>query len=118
MDTHMSRRDLFIPSRRRFLGIAAGTVMAPMGVAVARDDLPRVTNPRSTSGDAVEPNWDERLTITVGNANADLVGADEKVLQAAVDYMVRAGGGTVRVLPGTYKVRNAVYLQSRVRILG
>ena len=32
--------------------------------------------------------------------------------------MARLGGGTVRILPGTYRMRNAVYLQSRVRILG
>ena len=32
--------------------------------------------------------------------------------------MARLGGGTVRVLPGTYRLRNAVYLPSNVRILG
>jgi hypothetical protein len=115
----MSAQDLLVPSRRRFFRAAASAIVAPIGLAAIRaDDLPPVTNPRSTSGDAVEPKWDERLTITVGPAKADLVGTDEKVLQAAVDYMARMGGGTVRVLPGTYKLRNAVYLQSRVRILG
>jgi Right handed beta helix region len=115
----MNRQNLLVPSRRRFLGLTAGVVIAPIGMAATRaDDLPAVTNPRSTSGDAVEPNWAERLTITVGIDKADLVGSDEKVLQAAVDYMARMGGGTVHVLPGVYKLRNAVYLQSRVRILG
>jgi hypothetical protein len=90
-----------------------------LGTATLRaDDLPPVTNPRATSGDAIEPKWDERLTITVGPKKADLVGSDEKVLQAAVDYMARMGGGTVQVLPGTFRLRNAVYMQSRVRILG
>ncbi len=74
--------------------------------------------PRATSGDSREPDWDERLTITIGPDKADLVGVNDKVVQAAVDYVSRAGGGTVHILPGTYRLRNAVYLPSRVRILG
>jgi len=75
--------------------------------------------PRATLGDSVvEPEWAQRLTITVGPANADLVGTSEKPIQAAVDYVARLGGGTVKILPGTYRLRNAVYLQSKVRLLG
>src|SRR5262249_12955270 len=62
--------------------------------------------------------WDQRVTITVGPKDADLVGTTDKVLQAAVDFVARKGGGTVRVLPGTYRLRNSIFLQSRVRILG
>ena len=43
---------------------------------------------------------------------------DDKALQAAVDYVARFGGGTVKILPGTYRLRNAVYLASKVRLLG
>ena len=39
-------------------------------------------------------------------------------MQAAVDYVARLGGGTVEILPGTYRLRNAVYLASKVRLLG
>lgn len=103
-------------SRRGFLGSSMGMFAATGLSAVER---PRVTNPRATSGDDIhEPNWKDKLTITVGPKKADLVGANDKALQAAVDYVARFGGGTVHVLPGTYKLRNAVYLQSRVRILG
>jgi hypothetical protein len=66
----------------------------------------------------VEPKWEQRLTVTVRPRDANLVGKDDKVIQAAVDYVARLGGGTVRVLPGTYRLRNAVYLQPRVRLLG
>jgi nitrous oxidase accessory protein NosD len=106
--------------RRKFLGTTAGlfTAAALAGQA-AGEGRPRVTDPRAISGDGVaEPDWNERLTLTVGPAKADLVGGDDKVLQAAVDYVARLGGGTVRVLPGTYRLRNAVYLQSKVRLLG
>jgi len=82
-------------------------------------ERPPVTRPRASSGDAaVEPDWQERLTVTVGPAKAQLVGTDHRVLQAAVDYVAGLGGGTVRVLPGAYRLRNAVYLRSKVRILG
>jgi hypothetical protein len=56
--------------------------------------------------------------VTVGPRHADLVGGTDRVLQAAVDYVARLGGGTVHVLPGRYRLRNAVYLRSHVRIQG
>jgi len=82
------------------------------------DEPPEVTEPRATSGDRIEPDWAKRLTITVGPAKADLVGTNHRVLQAAVDYVAGLGGGTVKILPGTYRLRNAVYMRSNVRIVG
>ena len=113
-------------NRRQFLSTAGGfaAVSCLPGWLRAeerpsRDGRPPVTVPRATSGDDVsQPNWDERLTVTVGPKKADLVGSTEKVLQAAVDYVTRFGGGTVHVLPGTYLLRNAIYLSSKIRILG
>jgi hypothetical protein len=105
--------------RRDFLWTAAGLVGAAAGSPEARaDEKPPVASPRATSGDAAEPKWEQRLTVTVGPRDADLVGKDDRVIQAAVDYVARLGGGTVHVLPGTYRLRNAVYLQPRVRLLG
>lgn len=108
--------------RRKLLLGAAGlaftpAVLSPRASLRAEEPGARPA-PRATSGDTHEPNWDERLSITVGPEKADLVGSSEKALQAAVDYIARQGGGTVRVLPGTYRLRNAVYLASNVRILG
>jgi hypothetical protein len=74
---------------------------------------------RATSGDFIdEPQWDEKITVTVGPANADICGTTDKALQAAVDYALRLGGGTVRILPGTYRLRNAVRLGSGIRLIG
>lgn len=86
--------------------------------AAQEPKAPEVTNPRATAGDPVEPKWNSALTVTVGPQKADLVGSDQKVIQAAVDYVARLGGGTVQILPGTYRMRNAVFLQSGVRIIG
>ncbi len=113
----MTKQDV---SRRRFLK-AACTATASLGVTATGwcDDLPPVTDPRATDGDAAhEPMWDEQFTVTVGPAKADLVGTSDRVIQAAVDTMARRGGGTVRLLAGTYTLRNAVFLPSKIRLLG
>lgn len=78
-----------------------------------------MSRPRATSGDsAVEPDWAQGLAVTVGPANADLIGTSDRTLQAAADYVARLGGGTVKILPGTYRLRNAIHLQSNVCLLG
>lgn len=111
MRERMSRREALAAC-----GILAGTACTS---AWAGERRPPVTRPRATDGDErFEPAWDERLTITVGNKDADLVGRDERVLQAAVDYVRRMGGGTVHVKAGLYTLRNAVHLPSRVRLRG
>ncbi len=104
-------------NRRHFLGIAAGLLTASAWAKAGESDN-EAKAPRAISGDSHEPDWSERLTITVGTKDADLNGADDKVLQAAVDYVARLGGGTVKILPGTYRLRNSVYLPSRIRLLG
>src|ERR1044071_834714 len=105
--------------RRQFLQTVTGLVAGALGAGLARaDELPPNPNPRAIFGDTVEPDWEERFTITVGPKKADLVGTTDRVIQAAVDYVARKGGGTVHVQPGTYRMRDSVFLQSRGRILG
>ncbi len=60
----------------------------------------------------------QRMEITVGQGEGDLQGTDDKVIQAAVDYVGRLGGGTVRVLPGTYTMRNSIFLRSGITLRG
>jgi len=90
----------------------------PKSMQTQTDDLPMNNNPRAIFGDYVEPNWNQRLTITVGPKKADLVGDSDRVIQSAVDYVSRLGGGTVHILPGTYKLRNSIFLQSNIRLIG
>jgi len=106
--------------RRGFLRSSTWALASAGGLAVCRgDEAARVQIPRATDGDtASEPDWDQRLTITVGPKRADLVGSDDKVIQAAIDYVTRLGGGTVHLLPGEYVLRSAIFLPSRLRLLG
>ncbi|HZN32387.1 MAG TPA: right-handed parallel beta-helix repeat-containing protein [Pirellulaceae bacterium] len=111
--------DALSSRRRLLLGSLAGATAGWLASRLPAEDRPAITRPRATSGDTVsEPDWNERLTITVGPQDADLVGTTDKVLQAAVDYVARLGGGTVKILPGTYRLRNSVFLASKVRLLG
>ena len=102
-------------NRRNFMAAASSTAIA---AAWNGPEAPKVTRPRATSGDPVEPTWDQRVKITVGADKADIAGNDHRAIQAAVDYVAGLGGGTVHVLPGTYKFRNAVQLRSGVRVTG
>jgi hypothetical protein len=109
-------------NRRLFLG-SAGTALALSAVAtttaIEAADRPAVKNPRATSGDvASEPKWEEQLTITVGPKQGQIVGNDEKAIQAAVDYVSRLGGGTVKLSEGTFKLRNSIFLHDQVRLIG
>ena len=60
----------------------------------------------------------EPLEISVGPRGGDFLGRDHRVLQAAVEYVAARGGGTVRLLPGTYSMGNSLFLRSGVRVVG
>jgi hypothetical protein len=59
-----------------------------------------------------------RIMITVGQEEGDLKGNDDKVIQAAIDYVSRLGGGTILILPGTYTMRNSLFPRPGITIRG
>jgi len=106
-------------NRRVFLAAPSALLGAEIvSAAETGPRAPAVTRPRATSGDPIEPDWKSRIKLTVGPGKADIVGSDHRVIQAAVDYVAGLGGGTVQILPGTYRFRNAVKLRTGVRIVG
>jgi len=60
----------------------------------------------------------QNLVLTVGQAEGDLRGDDDKIIQAGIEYLHRLGGGTLKVLPGVYNLRNAIYLRPNVSLRG
>ena len=58
------------------------------------------------------------VTVTVGQNEGDLQGKDDKVLQAAVDYVANLGGGTVKILPGEYTMHNSLFPRNGITIRG
>jgi len=59
-----------------------------------------------------------RPGIRVGLTEGDLRGGDHRVLQAAVDYVAGLGGGTVRIGPGEWLLRDSVRLRDGVSLIG
>ena len=109
----------FLISRRTWLTYAAMGAGLAWPAMVRGEKTPEVTRPRATSGDtAVEPVWEQRVVVTVGPGAADIAGTTEKAIQAGVDYVARYGGGTVRLLPGSFTLRNSISLRPNVRIEG
>lgn len=58
------------------------------------------------------------VTIRVGIEDADVIGSDNRALQAAVDYVGGLGGGTVVIGPGEYLMRDSLHLRSRIAVRG
>jgi hypothetical protein len=67
---------------------------------------------------AMHSKMKERPRITVGRRDADIVGADHRALQAAVDYIAGLGGGTVEIGPGEFVMRDSLHLRSFVTVRG
>lgn len=58
------------------------------------------------------------IRITVGVTDADIIGNDNRTLQAAMDYVGSLGGGIVEIGPGEYLMRDSLHLRSRVTVRG
>jgi parallel beta-helix repeat protein len=58
------------------------------------------------------------LVLTVGQTEGDLQGEDDKIIQAGVEYLHRLGGGTLRIGPGVYALRNAIHLRPDITLQG
>jgi hypothetical protein len=92
-------------------------VLAVSGTIALADDLAPKAGERQLPR-AMHSEMSERPTITVGRAGADLIGADDRALQAAVDYVAGLGGGVVEIGEGEYLMRDSLHLRSGVTVRG
>jgi hypothetical protein len=67
---------------------------------------------------AMHSEMSERPTIRVGRTDGDILGADHRALQAAVDYIAGLGGGVVEIGPGEFLMRDSLHLRSHVTVRG
>jgi hypothetical protein len=58
------------------------------------------------------------LTVTVGAAEADVIGTDNVAIQQAIDRVAAAGGGVVLIRAGTYALNNSIRLASHLTLKG
>jgi len=57
-------------------------------------------------------------TLSVGASGADLLGSDDRAIQAGVDLLAGMGGGRLELRPGVFTIRNAISLRDKVDIAG
>ena len=100
----------------RQLGRVALAVCVNVTFAVADDVSPK-SNERQLPT-AMHSEMSERPTITVGRIGTDVIGADNRALQAAVDYVANLGGGIVEIGEGEYLMRDSLHLRSNVTVRG
>ncbi|MBN2130116.1 MAG: right-handed parallel beta-helix repeat-containing protein [Sedimentisphaerales bacterium] len=67
---------------------------------------------------AMHSAMEETPHITVGIEAGDLVGSDNRALQAAVDYVANLGGGLVEIGAGQYLIRDSLHLRPHVTVRG
>src|SRR5512133_1106863 len=60
----------------------------------------------------------EPVLLTVGQQDADILGTDNRALQAAVDYVAGLGGGIVEIGPGEFLMRDSLHLRPGIMVRG
>jgi len=61
---------------------------------------------------------ENRMTVSVGSADADVVGNDNVAIQKAVERVAAAGGGIVLIKAGTYTLNDSIRLASHITVRG
>ncbi len=69
-------------------------------------------------GNSMQVPMQDHPRIRVGHADADIVGTDNRALQAAVDYIAALGGGIVEIGPGEFTMRDSLHLRNGVTVRG
>lgn len=59
-----------------------------------------------------------KVQVSVGVHEGDIRGADNRALQAAVDYVANLGGGVVEIGEGEFLMRDSLHLRAHVTLRG
>ena len=96
--------------------VLAATLRLASGASDQKDFSPRPDEQQLPR--AMRSKMKEQARLTVGQRDADILGSDNRALQAAVDYVAGLGGGTVEIGEGTYLMRDSLHLRSFVTVRG
>jgi parallel beta-helix repeat protein len=104
------------------------TLLAIAALATALQDLPPTqaseappldpASPHSQLPTAMHGRMTTQPRVTVGPRQADIIGTDNRALQAAVDYVSNLGGGTVEIGAGEFHMRDSLHLRPHVTVRG
>src|SRR5213592_4509227 len=101
-----------------YVAVVAAILSVPFFAAA---DQPQGFSPRADEQQlprAMHSKMKERPAVTIGLRDADIVGADNRALQAAVDYIAGLGGGTVEIGAGEFVMHDSLHLRSFVTVRG
>ncbi len=102
-------------------GLGANVLIVASAVAASVSSQERFSAPADEQQlpHAMHSKMVDHPRISVGlMSGADLVGADDRVLQAAVDYIAGLGGGVVEIGEGEFIMRDSLHLRSFVTVRG
>jgi len=103
------------------LSLVVSCLLASAAAALQAAETQRDFSPRPQEQQlpkAMHSAMTELPVITVGKSNAHLMGNDNRVLQAAVDYIAGLGGGTVEIGEGEYLMYDSLHLRANVTVRG
>lgn len=103
-------------NRLQFTAFFLASVVVASSTAPELDHSPRPDEQQLPR--AMRSRMKELPRITVGQREADIVGNDNRALQAAVDYVAGLGGGVVEIGEGEYLMRDSLHLRSNVVVRG
>jgi parallel beta-helix repeat protein len=107
-----------LPQPRPFISAAILLSAVVLGFALPAAEIQDSSRPGEQLPRAMHSRMKDRPAITVGLRDADIVGADNRALQAAVDYIAGLGGGTVEIGPGEFRMDDSLHLRSSVTVRG
>lgn len=99
------------------VSVVCACVCDPLCVAGSPRDFSPAKQQRQLPA-AMHSAMEKAPHITVGVTAADLIGSDNRVLQAAVDYVANLGGGLVEIGAGEYLMRDSLHLRPNVTVRG
>jgi parallel beta-helix repeat protein len=106
------------PRRQPISSLAVLLSVAALGFPLRAAEIQDSSRPGEQLPRAMHSRMKDRPAITVGLKEADIVGADNRALQAAVDYIAGLGGGTVEIGPGEFRMHDSLHLRSSVTVRG
>src|SRR5262245_56237335 len=98
--------------------LIASTLTAPLLLRAQSGDQAESPSAHRQLPKAMHGSMTARARVTVGLRDADITGADNRALQAAVDYVASLGGGTVEIGAGEFLMRDSLHLRSQVIVRG
>lgn len=99
-----------------FIFLAVGTMGILNASEMQKDFSPQPDEQQLPR--AMHSEMKELPSITVGKKDAQLIGTDNRALQAAMDYIAGLGGGTVEIGEGEYVMYDSLHLRANVTVRG